>query len=66
MKEKLNSIPPNAKFSKWAAAELKMKDMTAKIQTHTLETTKIAPKIPRIYGTINCRLTRLNIFHIIN
>ena len=56
VKEKLASVTPNAKFTLWATGELSMKDMTDRAQSHVLQETANAPKIPRIFGTFDCRL----------
>lgn len=63
LKEKLSSVSPTAKFVKWASTKLSRKDLTGRVQTHILETTDAAPKVPRIYGTIDCRTTsRISVF----
>jgi hypothetical protein len=56
-KEKIKYLRHDAGFELWASVKLKQEDMTGKLQNRSLQIGQRAPRIPKLFGTIEMKLS---------
>ena len=56
-KEKIKYLRHDAGFELWASLKLKQEDMTGKLQNRSLQIGQRAPRIPKLFGTIEMKLS---------
>ena len=56
-KEKIKYLRHDAGFELWASLKLRQEDMTGKLQNRSLQIGQRAPRIPKLFGTIEMKLS---------